>query len=272
MRSVDFLSILMATGMVCAVSVSAQEADDPKPKPPAEKKAEPKEPAKPEKKKTDDTKPTEKGEDSEDPKEKTKDGEDPDKNKQVAGALGNDALGRYIQSRFNQLSGSIEDLRAANALQARKIEMLTAENEKLRALLTQISVQSKRNFATQGDIREIQSRVEEVDRKRISDREKILVEFTKLLRKISKIKIAAPTPTPPTPPDKPQEKPIKTIEHTVAKGDFLGGILAAYNEMFRKQKKGRITMTEILKANPKLDPEKIFVGRKIYIPLPGEIK
>lgn len=257
MRSVNFLSILTAAGVACAFAVQAQEADKPKP---ADK-------AKPADKKGDDPKPPGKTEPKGSKPNKPK-----DKDKQVGGALPDDALGRYIQARFNQLAGSIEDLRGANALQARKIEALTAENEKLRAMLTQISVQSKRNFATQGDIREIQTRVEEVDKKRISDREKILAEFTKLLRKIAKIKIAAPTQSPPTRPVQPQEKAIKTIEHTVANGEFLSGILAAYNDLFRKEKKGRITMSEILKANPGLDPEKIFVGRKLYIPLPGQFK
>lgn len=280
MRSVDFLSGLLVLGVLCSVPILAQDSGESKPAENKEKisKDKPADKVKPEKKK--DENPTPKPPEDTEPKP-NKDSKPKDdnptkvnengKNKQVDSALPNDALGRYIVERFNQLGGSIEDLRAANALQARKIDALITENEKLRAMIVQIGAQSKRNFATQEEFRGAQKRIEEIDKKRIGDREKILAEFTKLLRKIAKINVVAQNPPKPTPKPAPQ-KSIKTVEHTVATGEFLSGILALYNEHFRKEKKGRISMGEILKANPGMNPEKIFVGSKIYIPLPGQIK
>ena len=57
--------------------------------------------------------------------------------------------------------------------------------------------------------------------------------------------------------------PEKGFEHAVASGDTLSTIAQAY-----KEKGIKVTVDQILKANPGLVPEKMKVGQKIFIPAP----
>ena len=80
---------------------------------------------------------------------------------------------------------------------------------------------------------------------------------------------ASPPPRPtrlasnePTPPEK--TAPDKGIfEYTIQPGDTLDAIVQAY-----KEKNMKITVAQIVKANPGLVPEKMKVGQKISIPAP----
>ena len=46
-------------------------------------------------------------------------------------------------------------------------------------------------------------------------------------------------------------------------GDTLDAIVQAY-----KEKNIKVTVAQILKANPGLKPERLLIGQKIYIPAP----
>ena len=52
-------------------------------------------------------------------------------------------------------------------------------------------------------------------------------------------------------------------KYAVQPGDFVSTIVKAYNE------KGiKVTVEQILKANPKLDPNRMRIGQEIIIPAP----
>jgi len=83
--------------------------------------------------------------------------------------------------------------------------------------------------------------------------------------------VPAPTPkrkpkptsggdTPPAGPATPQNG----YEYAVKEGDTLGSIAKAYRAQGVK-----VTTTQILKANSGLDPNKLYVGKKIFIPDPN---
>jgi LysM repeat protein len=57
--------------------------------------------------------------------------------------------------------------------------------------------------------------------------------------------------------------PDKGFEYEVKKDDTLSLIVKAYRDNNIK-----ITMDQVLKANPGLKPEKMRVGQKIFIPAP----
>ena len=66
---------------------------------------------------------------------------------------------------------------------------------------------------------------------------------------------------------------FKAREHVVQSGEFLSTILEAYNAAFKAEGlSGRVTQSQVLKANPGLDPNRLLVRQKLLIPLPGEIK
>jgi nucleoid-associated protein YgaU len=55
--------------------------------------------------------------------------------------------------------------------------------------------------------------------------------------------------------------PQNGYEYTVKAGDSLSAIAKAYRDQGVK-----VTTTQILKANPGLDANKLFSGKKIFIP------
>ena len=56
-------------------------------------------------------------------------------------------------------------------------------------------------------------------------------------------------------------------------GEFLSTILEAYNSAFKAEGlSGRVTQSQVLKANPGMNADRLLVGQKLLIPLPGQIK
>ena len=57
--------------------------------------------------------------------------------------------------------------------------------------------------------------------------------------------------------------PQKGFDYTIEKNDNLSMIVQAYRE-----KNIKVTIDQILKANPGLNPDRLRVGQKIFIPAP----
>ena len=169
------------------------------------------------------------------------------------------------EERLNQLSGKIEDLIAGQEAQRKRVAELSREIESLR------EQQNKPNtgYANREDLKHLAEALKEVDRKRIDDNEKTQAELIKL----GKILSAPPSPSP-GPKKKPgaavsdtgsPEKPAKkeeVAEYVIQSGDTLSVISQAY-----KEKNVKVSVEQILKANPGLKPEKMHVGQKIFVPL-----
>ena len=90
-------------------------------------------------------------------------------------------------------------------------------------------------------------------------------------------KLAAAPVAPPTQPrygtDNLPPAKFKFRENTVQAGEFLSTILEAYNSAFKDEGlKGRVTQSQVLKANPGLKANRLLIGQKLRIPEPGEIK
>ena len=167
------------------------------------------------------------------------------------------------EERFNKLAGQIEDLRAGQEALGKRIESLGKEIENLRGQVDK----PNGNYATEEDLKRLAEAVKEIDRKRLEDYEKIRTELKNLGRAL-----AAPASTPhktappPAADNSTSEKssgPDKGFEYLVKKGDTLSIIVQAYRDNNIK-----VTMDQILKANPGLKPERMRVGQKIFIPAP----
>ncbi len=65
-------------------------------------------------------------------------------------------------------------------------------------------------------------------------------------------------------PSTPPATPQKGYEYKVQAGDTIAAIAKAYRAQGVK-----VTTDDILKANPKVDPTKLYVGQKIFIPDPN---
>jgi len=165
------------------------------------------------------------------------------------------------EERINQLNGKIEDLIAGQEAQKKVISELRKEIEGLRDQQSKPSTA----YATHDDLKRLAETVKEVDRKRIEDNEKV----TSSLMNLSKTLTAQPPKKGPTKSAEvePPKRDEKGFEYTIKSGDNLSSIVKAYKEQNIK-----ITTDQILKANPGLQPEKLKVGQKIFIPAPAPAK
>ena len=163
------------------------------------------------------------------------------------------------EERLNKLSGQIEGVIETQQSLSKHIDRLAKEIETLREQMNKPTG----NYAAQEDLKRLVKAVEEVDRKRVDDAEKVKTE----LLNIRKLVLNAPPPKSPRTPnipastDTPDEKPAKGFEYVIQQGDTLSAIIQAYRE-----KKVKVTQDQILKANPGLKVNALVPGKKIFIP------
>jgi LysM repeat protein len=165
------------------------------------------------------------------------------------------------QERLDKMAGQIQDfLDNQKSLQ----QQLSQVSKEVSALREQIANQPREDWATAADLKRLADGVREIDKKRIEDNERIRTEISKL----GKLLASAPAPrSRPARDEEPKEKepakPEAGLEYVVQPGDSLSLIVQACRE------KGiKVTMDQVRKANPKLNPEKLLVGQKIFIPQP----
>ncbi len=173
----------------------------------------------------------------------------------TTGVLAQDAA---VEERLNKLGGQIEDLLAAQAQTQKQVAELARELASLREQMGSIGG----HLASQEDLRRLTEKVAEIDKKRSSDNEMVARE----LEKLGKAAAAAPVhrSRPPAVEDTPAAAgPQKGYEYVIQKGDTISTIVQAYRE-----KGAKVSVTEILNANPGLNPSKLSVGKKIFIPAP----
>ena len=167
------------------------------------------------------------------------------------------------QQQIDKLSGQIQDLLAAQEQQGKKLDALEKEISELRDKVNTPAVSTS---ASADDLKNLAGKVQEIDKKRQADRELILSKLVDLGKATAG---APPRKAPPTiakTPDDPTAPatPQKGYDYPVKAGDTIGLIAKMYRDQGVK-----VTSTQILKANPKLDPAKLYVGQKVFIPDPN---
>lgn len=175
------------------------------------------------------------------------------------------------QAQLDKLSTDIQDVQDSLAQQDKRIIAL---EEKINDMQEKVSQPAANNYASADDLKKLAEQVQEIDRKREEDNQKILQALEKLgkgggFHKSSPIN---PPPTPPTPtpidnsnpgPAANSSGPQQGFYYTIASGNTLSAIAKAYRAQGVK-----VSVDDILKANPGLDPSKLIVGKKIFIPAP----
>ena len=122
--------------------------------------------------------------------------------------------------------------------------------------------------ASADDLKKLAAQVQEIDKKRQADNEQILKTIEKL-GKVSGGSTAhksAPAVSNTTSTDNPAPStgPQKGYDYTIVAGDTVAAIAKAYRAQGVK-----VTTTQILAANPGLNPNSLIVGKKIFIPDPN---
>ena len=166
------------------------------------------------------------------------------------------------EERLNKLTAQIQDVVEAQGTQSKRIEALAKE---LQAVQQELQNKPVADYASQSDVKELAAKLKEVDRKRQEDNDRILDELKKLGRNLGAgagKKPATPKVSEEATPKAPVS-PEKGFEHIVKSGQTLSAIVQAY-----KEQNVKVTMKQVLDANPGLKPEKMYVGQKIFIPAP----
>ena len=165
------------------------------------------------------------------------------------------------EEQLNKLRGEITALQASNVDLQKRLADVMKELQDVREQATKPTG----NYASAEDLKQLAEKVREVDRKRADDRELILDEIKKLGKTMS-----AGGGRPPKKPDDPPKGntenptvPDKGYEYVIQSGDTLSSVVAAYRE-----KGVKVTVDQVLKANPTLKPESLKVGQKVFIPAP----
>jgi len=176
----------------------------------------------------------------------------------VCTARGQDAA---TQEQINKLSGQIQDMLEAQAAQAKHMTALEKEISDLRDKLNQPAAAS--DSASSEDLKKLAEKVQEIDKKRQADNEQILKAIEKLAKAGGTSARKPPVISNDTPAPAPGTKQ-KGYDYTIVANDTVSGIAKKYGAEGVK-----VTTTQILAANPGLNPNALIVGKKIFIPDPN---
>jgi LysM repeat protein len=170
------------------------------------------------------------------------------------------------QQQLDKLSGQIQDLTDAQVQQDKRLAALEKE---ISDLSDKVSQPVANNSASADDLKKLAEQVQEIDQKRQDDRELILKQLKDLAKMSSGTGHHASAEAPaPAPADSgasaPASGPQTGHPYIIATGDTLAAIAKAYRE-----KGVKVYVKDILAANPGLSADKLFVGKKIFIPDPA---
>jgi LysM repeat protein len=170
-----------------------------------------------------------------------------------------------MEERLNQLSAQIDVLKEAKELQNKKIEAL---EKQVSDLQSQVNTPSG-NYASAEDVKQLGNqladKIKEVDKKRQADSENVADQLDKIRKAVvgggssGGRRTSAPPST-----DNPKvtfDATAPHMEYKVQSGDNLSAIAKAYTD-----KGVKVTVQQILAANPGLKPEKMKPGQTIIIP------
>ena len=168
------------------------------------------------------------------------------------------------QQQIDRLNGQIQDLLEAQATQAKRIEALEKETGGLRDQLNQPGA-----TANPDDLKKLAGQVQELAKKQQADNDLILKEIEKL-GKISGGSTASHK-SPPSVSTTSVENPTpvggaqKGFYYEIKSGNTLSAVAKEYSDQGHK-----VTVKQILDANPGLDSNNLKVGQKIFIPVPTQ--
>ena len=179
------------------------------------------------------------------------------------------AAAQEREERYQKLRASVDDLQTTQATLQKRIAELSDEIQSLRRETEKSADKNAGKFVARDELRAITDAVREIDRKREEDKKLILEEIRKLantpvtLPEAPPKRAAKPDPAADAATDAPPV-PRNGYTYVVKAGDTLEAIVKAYG-----QNGVKVTVDQVLKANPKLKPKSMSVNQKILIPDPA---
>lgn len=181
----------------------------------------------------------------------------------LAGAPQLRAQDAATTERLEKLSGTVKDLLDSREAFQQSLQSLQKD---LRDLQDKVN-SGNSTLATQQDLKQLASKIEDVDRKRAADYDRLVSQIEALGKLVTAPPAAVPKarsrPAPTEEPEPAANVSDKGYYYVVKKGDYLSLIAQAY-----RAKNVKVTVKQILDANPGLDEKRLIVGQKIFIPAP----
>jgi hypothetical protein len=175
------------------------------------------------------------------------------------------------QQQLDKLSGQIQDMLEAQAQQTKRIDALEKEISDVR---DKVNTPVANDYVTHDELKKIADQISEVDKKRQDDSDMIAKQIENLahataLAPVPPVHHSGGTSTTTTTdgsgsgPDN-TSTPQNGYYYEIKQGDTLSLVVKAYRD-----KGVKVSSKLVLKANPGLDPNKLYVGKKIFIPDPS---
>lgn len=166
------------------------------------------------------------------------------------------------QQQIDKLSGQIQDILDAQTQQGKRIDAL---EKQIGDLSDKMNQPGGNNFASAGDLKDLAEKVQQIEKKRQEDNQKIL----DTLDKLGKTTGAPRRSTPVAPVDNSATATATTAAnvpttghyYTIQDKDTISGIAKKY-----RAEGVKVSVDQILAANPGLNPSSLIVGKKIFIP------
>ncbi|MDB6015904.1 MAG: Peptidoglycan-binding LysM [Pedosphaera sp.] len=164
------------------------------------------------------------------------------------------------EENYKSLKGQVQDLSDARDALEKRLQAMAKEIAELREQASKPTG----NYASPEDLKRLADTVQEIDKKREADKDLILKE----LGKLGKVVAAPATHVSTKPPVADPPTPTKADDgngynYAIKEKDTISLIAQAY-----RQQGVKVTAAQIIEANPGLNPNKLIVGKKIFIPAP----
>jgi len=180
---------------------------------------------------------------------------------QAQASYGSEAYAQRQQEeeRWRRLSAQMEELVGTQEVLRKRIQSLEEENRTLRSEVNKQPDAGVSPEEFNRVVKQITEKLKEIDEKRVSDNKALLEQVKQLVQNIKPV--ASPTPSPRSTDPTPARQEGYT--HVMQEGETISAVVQA----FRAQGV-RVSVDQVLKANPKLDPRRLSVGTEIFIPKP----
>jgi hypothetical protein len=172
--------------------------------------------------------------------------------------------------RYKRLAADLQAVQSDNEALHAKLTAMEQEIQTLR----DTQAHSADNSGIQDQLKKLAETIQEVDKKRLADKDAISEEIHKSIGELEKTLGGAPAPIHPsgpkpvTVPDNPTAPDKGGYSYTIKDGDTLGEIVKAYNKDYKSKGVKTITIRQAKEANPEVDWNRLKVGQKIIIPRP----
>jgi hypothetical protein len=182
------------------------------------------------------------------------------------------------EEKFKQINADLESLRAANQVLTDKLAAATEQLREVRAEQTRMAGDSSvpdqlKLLSQKMDI--LAQKIEEVDKKRLDDKDAISEEIKKSSERLLKMLAEATAASAPKTTNHPTPPVLaggttNGVSYKIKDGDTGLAILAAYNEKLKSDGRKKISLEQIDAVNTNLDWKHLKVGQVIMLPLPPE--